>query len=158
MIGAPAVPSRRALLNSLLRKPRRKPQDEGSGPPCIYIPKGTSTRSRGLLGPLRAFWCFQKRPESVNFTLCWRGTSTTHFLSARAPAVRPSTIHGFRKRLFRWRGWHFARGFRSPARLFSRRPAEAEPCRKRPMACFLDFLLAGFDFNPLAVLSKRAPS
>ena len=22
-------------------------------------------------------------PESVNFTLCWRGTSTTHFLSAR---------------------------------------------------------------------------
>ena len=37
-------------------------------------------------------------PESVNFTLCWRGTSTKHFLSARAPAVRPPTIHGFRMR------------------------------------------------------------
>ena len=32
----------------------------------------------------------------MNFTLCWRGTSTTHFLSARAPAVCPPTIHGFR--------------------------------------------------------------
>ena len=33
--------------------------------------------------------------ESVNFTLCWRGTSTTHLLSARAPAVHPPAIHGF---------------------------------------------------------------
>ena len=34
--------------------------------------------------------------QTVNFTLCWRSASTTHFLSARAPAVHPPTIHGFR--------------------------------------------------------------
>ena len=38
-----------------------------------------------------------QNPETVNYILCWRGASTTHLLSARAPTVQPPTIHGFRQ-------------------------------------------------------------